>query len=64
MTKKDYELIADILQDCEKDFAPSMVYGQIKVSKRNIAYQFARKLSLNNPRFNREKFLTACGITD
>lgn len=52
MTKKDYELIASILRNA-------------KTGNWQIEYTidvFAKALEGYNPRFDRDKFLTACGI--
>lgn len=57
MTKKDYELIAEVLaqvasqQDMDKQYIVD-----------EVAYYMATKLQEQNPRFDRNKFLTACGI--
>lgn len=59
MTKKDYEKIAAALkqakQDCDRDFNNHVDVHYYYCS--NIAYI----LAADNPRFNRDKFLKACG---
>jgi hypothetical protein len=55
MTRKDFELIAMILRlsrDGQNDTA----------TISEIAHSFANNLGATNPRFNRETFLTACGV--
>lgn len=63
MSKKDYELIAESLKNSQPDsrlVQPeywSTACAQWKISVKIIC----DSLSNNNPRFNREKFLKACG---
>lgn len=52
MTRKDYELIARTLK----------AYGNGGESVEDIAKLLAHNLSLENPRFDRERFLEACGV--
>jgi hypothetical protein len=55
MTRKDFQLIAMILRlsrDGQNDTA----------TISEIAHSFANNLGATNPRFNRETFLTACGV--
>lgn len=55
MTKKDYELIANCINY-------SLVRGWITVdSSYFMARYFAVALLATNPRFDRNKFLMACG---
>ena len=53
MTKKDYELIAEVLA--------TSWHGSQEL-KSGIAYNMAEALEDTNPRFNREIFLKACGV--
>ena len=53
MTKKDYELIADVL---------AVAYWHSNDQKNHIAHDLADALQAENPRFNREIFLKACGV--
>lgn len=52
MTKKDYELIASAIA-----FSKLYNYSITKTS-----YELASRLASKNPRFNKEKFLQACGV--
>lgn len=55
MTRKDYQLIASVLNAFGADGAP--------VDDRDaIAYDLADALGADNPRFDREKFLIASGV--
>jgi hypothetical protein len=52
MTKKDYELIAQAVCD---------VWCNAQ-AQQLIAESLAAALATDNPRFNRELFLSACGV--
>lgn len=51
MTKKHFEYAARIVRDWPD-------YG----TKEDLAYAFAELFQSFNPRFSRNRFLTACGI--
>ena len=60
MTRKDYVLIAQILKQNSKDFiAGEDGFAVIQI----IAKQLADALETDNPRFDRDRFLVACGVT-
>lgn len=56
MTRKDYQLIAEVFAN----------FGQIIELEETIAADIARNLAnalqADNPRFDRARFLTACGV--
>lgn len=52
MTKKDFELIASVIAQ----------FGRVRQNADFLADIMAEKLSEKYPRFNREKFLKACGV--
>lgn len=57
MTRKDYVLIAKVIADIVSDF------GQEEpVQPSLIAEELADALAGDNPNFDRERFLTACGV--
>lgn len=56
MTKKDFETIAKIIASMPS-FAASL-----RDQKNSTARQFADALANENPRFDRERFLKACGV--
>lgn len=58
MLKKDYRLIALVIRD-RYDIA---IDNEQRLLLRNLAYNMATMLAVDNPRFNRDKFLTACGV--
>lgn len=57
MTRKDYQLIAQILR---KSRAPHMDTETLN----ELAYTFADELEWENPRFDRKRFLVASGALD
>ncbi len=64
MTKKDYELIARSVW--RSGYVPdkNKVRQVAKTAMRRlIAIDLASSLKEDNPRFDREKFMSACGIT-
>ena len=58
MTRKDYELIAGVFALETKD-EPQ---GRALSKMRWLATGIATKLQNENPRFDRERFLKACGV--
>jgi len=65
MTRKDYVMIAGIIKDCNliptlnKNKEEGLIQADILFT---VASQLAYKLEQDNPRFDRTKFLTACGV--
>ena len=55
MTKKDYELIAEALNFETKSKVQKNV-------RENAVYRLGVRLHKDNPRFNWDKFIVACGI--
>ena len=53
MTKKDFELIAEVIGKAWHGSADT---------RADIANAFADELESTNPRFDRARFLTACGV--
>jgi hypothetical protein len=58
MSKKDYELIAGVL----KQQYGNMVFRSGADAWSELVIQFATTLAANNPRFDRARFLKACGL--
>ena len=52
LTRKDFQAIADIIRENRKCMN----------AEKHIAEMFADYLATKNPKFDREKFLKACGI--
>lgn len=59
MTRKDYELLAEVLSNLNDDFNNG---GSDEVSLALVAGNIANALQLENPRFDRLRFLVACGV--
>ena len=53
MTRKDFQLIADVLSATRTSPANRMVVKELAVT-------FASELAKTNPRFNKERFVKAC----
>lgn len=52
MSRQDFELIARTIRDLPE--APEV--------RERVAKEFARALGWSHPRFNTDRFLTACGV--
>ena len=61
MTRKDYVLIADTLANLMKDFNNG---GDDTVSLTLVSHELADVLASDNPRFDRGRFLAACGVKE
>jgi hypothetical protein len=66
MTKKDYELIAEVIADTTE--MTQILSGLDMDSAERVisllAGKLASSLEMENPRFNREMFLKACGVSE
>jgi len=60
MTKKDFELIAFVLNGLNENFKT----GKYEVSLEKVCDELADALQIENPRFNRSTFLKACGVSN
>jgi len=60
MTKKDYELIAGVLDSSAQSLTLNPFTG--KTLYVGLVEDFATALQAENPRFNRSLFLEACGV--
>lgn len=67
MTRKDYNLIAAALKQVKPYLSG---FGDEKLDQAALygfklsANMLATELAADNPAFNRERFLTACGVDD
>ena len=60
MTRKDYELLAEVIRTSRK-----VTTGETAlVSVEHLANTLATELEIENPRFDRARFLSACGLED
>ena len=60
MTRKDYVLIAEVIEGAMQNwegFTP-----EAKEAIEGLARSLGHKLADYNPRFDRARFLTACGV--
>lgn len=71
MTRKHFEAIAAVFKDCAADSAAGVAFNPDDRAMRaahatteRIAHDMARMLRRQNPAFNRERFLAACGFPD
>jgi hypothetical protein len=69
MTMKDFQKIADVLNDSIEDMSPPVIPGSSEFRGgqaymlASVARSMADMLQKDNPRFDRAKFLTACGLS-
>ena len=61
MTRKDYVLIAEVIKT-QIELSLKFDEDDSRYGAENIAYDLASKLSQDNPRFDRDRFLVACGV--
>ena len=62
MTRKDYVLIAEVLKGAityEKEFNKD---EKKAFALQAVAHTFSNVLANENPRFDRARFLSACGV--
>ena len=59
MTRKDYELIAKAIKRSVEG-VPSKKGDMVLI--RHTVNCIAEEMSIDNPKFNKEKFLAACGL--
>ncbi len=60
MTRKHFQLIADALR--EAPLEGNLSDEQAATARRIVAHGLARELYGTNPRFDRDRFLRACGV--
>lgn len=66
MTRKDYVLIAEALREARVDIQCKEPEEQVQTLKDGVSYAadwIADALAGENPRFDRNRFLKACGVT-
>ena len=61
MTRKDYVLIAKAIKT-QVELSTKFEEEASLAGAQNIAYDLAWILSTDNPRFDRHRFLEACGV--
>ena len=58
MKAKDYKVVAGVLKDVHDDQPDDVDRATV----RDVAQRLARRFRDNNPRFDGERFLQACGV--
>lgn len=59
LTRKDYVMLAEVIDGCEGYKVATIEL----ISRRKLADELADKLAADNPRFDKVRFLKACGVT-
>lgn len=59
MTRKDYQVIAQVLANLYSDFNNG---GSDEVSLSLVVDEMSKALEQDNPRFNADNFRKACGL--
>lgn len=62
MTRKDYKLIADAIRKATPVALNEKELPLLRQAHANTALRIADALGAENARFDREKFLLACGV--
>lgn len=62
MTRKDYVLIAEAIKNARNSVENNLTANGLGAGNMIPAY-IAEALELDNPRFDRNRFLDACGLT-
>ena len=62
MTRKDYILIAAAIRTALEDIIREANRGVLLPQFETLADAIAKALASDNPRFDRERFLKACGV--
>lgn len=62
MTKKDFEVIAQVLRDSRPEHNGSRDAFRATEQINVVSIAFADRFAQMNPRFNRAIFLRACGV--
>lgn len=63
MTRKDYIAIARVISDAALIQCGTQSEVELQAGvRRRIAHELSDILAKDNPRFDRERFLKACGI--
>ena len=65
MTKQDFEALAEAIHNARPaEHQPQMWASGCESARSFIARQIADIAAQRNPRFDRVRFLSACGVTD
>jgi hypothetical protein len=61
MTLKSVQRGAPAMTRCHFAFIASVI-ASLSDDRQSVAHAFAARLAATNPRFDRERFLAACGV--
>ena len=61
VTKKDFKAIAEIIKDVQSEYNDPNAKTQAQYAIQYIAADLADYFTTQNPLFDRDRFLTACG---
>lgn len=65
LSRKYYEMIAESIKATLDDLIPGGDhYMYANIHSFQLAHRFADQLQKDNPNFNRERFIKACGVSD
>lgn len=64
MTRKDYVLIAEAIRRATPHPLCELDAPLLRQQHGNVAARIADALASDNPRFDRARFLTACGVEE
>lgn len=64
MTAKDFQAIAGAIKDARDALLPGLSPGDTSINRAfdSLSRDLARVLATTNPRFDRARFLAACGV--
>jgi len=62
MTKKDFELIAQAVREAREGLGHDGKAGADAFTLNRVSDRLCRALSATNGRFDRDRFLRACGV--
>lgn len=62
LSRKDYKVIAEIIKTSRREEGTTTMLSTEWVGPRNIATRLADYFAQDNPRFDRDQFLAACGL--
>ena len=64
LTKKDFKAVAEIIEDNTTEIdGDCLKYNHYQVVSRNsLVMELADYFATQNPRFDRERFMKACGL--
>jgi len=66
MTKKDYELIAEAIEQCAWFYGCGLpLVADLRTPEEvllGVTMELVERLAADNPRFDEQRFMAACGV--